>query len=191
MSFLEVFQVGFEFKTVLLEDFTQLAQVLHNEIGVSRPQLREGVVAREHGAGMDAAMARGLDVMLHIANEQCLPGIQLIFFQDIVDFFSLVPNPQVRFVEVFIKSDHGSLDCEMILMDSAEQKCPQVLGAAKLKEFSSVRQLANGTLDLLEAAMKPAFELGQWHVWQVPVVKNGERKAKLGAELLKAHLRAL
>ena len=108
-----------------------------------------------------------------------------------MDFISFVPNSQVRFVEVFIKPNDGSLDGEVVLMDGTKQKGPQVFGAAKLKEFPGVRQFANGTLHFLEAAMEPGFQLTQWDVRQMAVVENSKRQAKLGPELLKGHLRAL
>src|SRR5882762_8656499 len=191
MCFFKILEVRFEFQTVLLEDLAQLAQVLDDEIGVSRSQLRQGVVAGKHGAGMDAAMAGSLDIMLHVSYEYGFRRIQLVLFKNIVDFFPLVPNPQVRFIEVFIKPNRGSLDCKMVLMDGAEQKRPQIVSAAKLKELPGMRQFANGTLYLLEAAVEPILKLRQRNMRQVPVVKDRKRQAKLGAELFETHLRAL
>src|ERR1043166_8292042 len=95
-----------------------------DEIGLGGAQLLERVVTGEDGAGMDAAMPGGFDVVLHIADEQGLVGDQLVFLEDFVDFFAFIPDAEVRFVEVLMKSDGGGLDGEMVAMDGAQKEGP-------------------------------------------------------------------
>ena len=59
---------------VLLQHAAQFAEMLDNQIRLRRAQLLQRVVAGEHGAGMDAAVTRGFDVVLHVADEQRLVG---------------------------------------------------------------------------------------------------------------------
>ena len=44
--------------------------MLDDQIRLRRAQLFQRVVAGQHGAGMDAAVFGGLDVVLHVADEQ-------------------------------------------------------------------------------------------------------------------------
>ena len=114
----------------------------------------------------------------------------MIFGEDFVDFFPLVPNVRVGLVEVGAKAGDAALHQEMIAMHRAQKKRAQLLRAAKLQEVARVRQFANGILRLPETAVKPVFELGHRHVRRVAVVKIRERQGKLGAKFVQRHIRA-
>jgi len=73
--------------------------MLDNQVRLRLPQLIESVVARKHGAGMNAAMPRRLDVVLHVSHEECFFGRQLVLRKDFVYFLTLVPDIEVGFVE--------------------------------------------------------------------------------------------
>ena len=88
-------------------------------------------------------MPRGFNIVLHIADKQRLFGHQLVFLQDFVNFFALVPNADVGLVQVLVEPGNGSLHREMVLVYCAQQKSPQFAGAAKFEEIAGMRQFAN------------------------------------------------
>ena len=138
---------------------------------------------------MNAAVMRGFDVVLHVADEQRLVRAQMIFGEDVMDFFSLVPDVRVGLVEVGVEAGDAALHLEMIAMHRAQKKSAEFLRAAKFEKVTRVRQRAHGVLCLPETVVKPAFQLQQRHVRRVAVVKILERQGKLRAELIQRHLR--
>ena len=122
MGFLKVFRRRFEAQMVLLQNAAQFAEMLDDQIRLRRAQLLQRVVAGEHGTGMDPAVMRGLDVVLHVADEQRLVRAQMIFGEDFVNFFPLVPNVRVGLVEVSVESGDLALRHEMIVMHRAQKK---------------------------------------------------------------------
>ena len=54
-----------------------------------------------------------------------------------------------------------------------------------------MRELADGVLHLLESAVKPGLQLRQRHMRHMPIVKEREWQAKLGAELGEGQFGAL
>src|SRR4051794_34156225 len=110
---------------------------------------------------MDAAMFSSLNIVLHVADEERFVRYEVVFLKDLVNFFALVPNIEIRLIEVFVEAGDCGLHREMIAMYRAQQKGAHAFGAAELEKFARVRQFANGILDLFEAAMEPRFELRQ------------------------------
>jgi hypothetical protein len=108
-----------------------------------------------------------------------------------VDLFSLIPNAEVRLLEIFSKTDDGILHRKVVLVNGAQKKRAQFVFTAEFKKFSGVRQFANGTLGLPELAMKPGLQLWKRNVGRVFVVKSRERKAEFRAKFLEGNLRAI
>jgi hypothetical protein len=77
-------------------------------------------------------------------------GAQMIFGEDFVDFFPLVPNVRVGLVEKGVEAGDAALRQEMIAMHRAQKKRAQLLRAAKFQELARVRQFADGILRLPE-----------------------------------------
>ena len=177
-----------ELEVVTLQHLAQLGQVFDDEVRFRRAQLTERVVAGQHRAGMHAPVFGGLDVVLHVADEQRFAGSQGILFENFADFLSFVPNADIGGVDVFIEAGDARLDGEVVLVNRAEEKGANAMGPAELKELTGVREFADGILDLAKTAVEPAFELGQRDVRHVPVVKVCKRETELGAEFVEAHL---
>src|SRR6266446_3744084 len=104
---------------------------------------------------MNPAMARRLDIMLHVADEQRFVRIELVFLQDLVDFFRLVPDPEIRTVEERAKAGRFGLNPEMVEVNRAQEKGAQLAAPAKLQKIARVRKSADRILHLFEPAMKP------------------------------------
>ena len=169
--------------------FAQFRQMLDNQIRLRRAQLFQRVVAGQHGTGMHAAMLSGLDVMFHVADEQRFIRLKIVFGEDLVDFFALVPNIHVRFFEKYVKAGNAALDFEMVGVDGAQEKRAEFFGTAKFQKFARMWQFGHGSLRTFEFGVKPVFKLRHRHVRRVAVVKLGEWQRKLRAELFQRHLR--
>ena len=129
-------------------------------------------------------MARGLDVVLHVAHEQRLPRGEFVLLEDFQNLRPLVPNLYVGVVEEPIKAGRRRLSREMVAMNGAQQQSAQTARAAKDQHIARVRQFPRQVLDLAEMAVKPLLQLRQWNVWNVAAVEVFERKAKRGPKLL-------
>ena len=70
------------------------AEMLHDQVRLGGAQLLQRVVAGQHGAGMDAAVPRGLDVVLHVADEQRFVRLRL-FSRSISWIFSRLSQTSV------------------------------------------------------------------------------------------------
>ena len=102
------------------QDFTQLAQVLHNQIWLRATQLVERVVAREHGAGVNAAMFGRLDVVFHVTDEERVLGAEFVVRQNGVNLLPLVPDAGVWLIEKFIEDNLPKVGSEAEIPDSFE-----------------------------------------------------------------------
>ena len=96
MGFLKIFRRRFEAEIVLLQNAAQFAEMLDNQIRLRRAQLLQRVVAGEHGAGMDAAVMRGFDVVLHVADEQRFVRRANDFRRGFRGFFPACPKRPCR-----------------------------------------------------------------------------------------------
>ena len=161
-----------------------------DQIRLRLAQLLQRVVAGQHGAGMNAAMLRGLDVVLHVADEQRFVRHEPVFGEDFVDFFALVQNIGVRPVKEGVEAGHAALDQKMVAVDGAQHERAQLAGAAKFKKIARVRQFRNRILDFAVMAVEPVFQLRQRHVRRVAVIKIRERQGKFRAKFLQRHFRA-
>src|SRR5258706_15600555 len=65
------------------EKLLQLAEILADQVGTHRTQFLEGIVACQHGAGMDPASLAGLDIMFHVADKHRLVAVEVVFVQDV------------------------------------------------------------------------------------------------------------
>src|ERR1051326_3944457 len=99
-----------------------------------------------------------------------------------MDLLSLIPNVQIRLIQIFIEASDPALHRKMIAVDRAQQEGAQTFGPTEFKKLARMRQLADGVLHLLEAAVEPGFKLRQRDLRDKALVKAGERQAKLGAE---------
>src|ERR1039457_2510680 len=96
--------------------------MLDDQIRLGGAELREGVVAGQHGAGMHAAVLRSLDVVLHVADEQRFIRLELVFGEDVVDFFALVPNIGVSLFKKGVEINYTALHGEVISVNGAQKK---------------------------------------------------------------------
>ena len=114
-----------------------------NQIRLRGAQLFQRVVTGQHGAGMNAAVSRGFDVVFHVADEQRFVRLQIISGEDFMDFFTLVPNIGVRPVQKIIKAGHAALRGEMVGANGAQKERANFFCAAKSKEAACMRQFTN------------------------------------------------
>ena len=157
--------------------------------GFGGAQLVNGVVAGQHGARMNAAVPRGLDVVLHVADEKRFVGLEIIFAENLVDFFALVPDIGVRPVEKRVEAEVAVLRGKMIGVNGAQEKRADFVRATKFQKRARVRQFNDGSLRLTELAMKPVLQLRHRHVRRVAVIEFFEGQRELGAEFFQRHRR--
>ncbi len=161
--------------------------MLHNQVRPGGAQLFQRVVAGEHGAGMHAAVPGGGDVVFHVADEQRFLRLQLVFPQNFVDLFALVPDIGVGLVNKGVKAVLAALGFEMVAVDGAQQKRAEPAGAAELQKGPRVRELGDRVLELPIGGVEPFLELRHGHVRRVPVVETGEGQLKFRAKLRQRH----
>src|SRR4030095_17216029 len=85
-------------------------------------------------------MARSLDVMLHVTDEQGLVGEEPVLAQNLMNHLTLVPDADVRLVEVSGQARRGLLHVKVILMNRAEQERSYLARPTELEEFLGMRQ---------------------------------------------------
>ena len=85
-------------------------------------ELLERVVAREQCAGMNSAVVRRFNVVLHVADVQRLIFRQVVHLDDGMNFFPLVPYVEVGALEAIAHPGVVSLFCEVLRLDGAEDK---------------------------------------------------------------------
>ena len=162
-----------------------------DDVGFRGAELIEFVVTRENGAGMKSAVLGGLDVMLHVADEQRFASIEIVVGKDVVDFLSLVQNASVGFFKKPTKARGALLNSEVIVRNCAEKEGADFVCGAEFQKVAGVRQGADGGLDLAEAGVKPGLQLRHWDVRREFVVKDREWQAELGAELFESEFGAV
>ena len=132
-----------ELEAITLQHRAQFGQVFNDQIRFGSPQLGQCVVTGQHGAGMDAAVLGGGDVVFHVADEQCFAGLQFVVAKYLVDFFALVPDIGVRFFEKKVEAVALTLDAKMVGVDGAQEKRADLVRTAKFEERACVRQFNN------------------------------------------------
>src|SRR4051812_47299737 len=137
---------------------------------------------------MNSTVLRGFDIMLHIADEQCLVRIKPVLLKNLMNLLPLVPDVEVRLIQVFVEAGDAALHRKMIAVHCTQEKGAQAFSSAEFEKLARMRQLAHGILNLLETAVKPGFKLRQRHFWDKPFVKAGEGQAKLGSECFERNL---
>lgn len=184
MTFFKRASWRFEVKIVLAKDFEKFAEMFDNQIRLRLAKLIEGVVTGQYGARVNSAMARGFDVVLHVADEKCFVGIELIDRENFVNFLALVPDADVGNVEILPEIGSLFLNSEMFRRDGAQQEGANFMGATKFEESACVWKGTNGRLHFAKATMKPGFQLRHRNAGRVLVVKNGEGQTEFRAELI-------
>src|SRR5437899_1693936 len=111
-----------------------------NEVRFGGAKLVERVVAGKDGTGMNASVARGLDIVLHIADKQSFGGDEVVLFEELVDFFALVPNLEIRPIQERAETGGSRLHGKMVAMDRAQKKRAKLSIAAELEKLARVRQ---------------------------------------------------
>src|SRR6478736_9951415 len=119
-------------KIILLEDVAQFTKVFDDQVRFSAAQLIESIIASQHGTGMNASVFSGLDVVLHVTDEEGFFGLETIINQDLMDFLALVPDTGIRPIEILAETRGAFLDGKMIWRNGAQQKCANFSPAAKL-----------------------------------------------------------
>ncbi len=176
-----------EMEIVFLQHAAQFTEMFDDEFGAGGAQLVERVVAGEHGAGMNAAMPGGGDVMFHVADEKGFGGVELVFAEDVVDLFAFVEHIGVGLVEEGIQFADAALGLEQVAVDGAQQKGTQLVGAAKFEKGARVGQLMDNVPGLAELRLEPFFQLGPRYMRDVAIVKMREGQLEFRAELVERH----
>lgn len=114
--------------------------MLDNEVGFGGAKLIKRVVARENSAGMNPAVLSGLDVMLHVADEECLARKEIVVGEYLVNFFTFIPNARVRLIEVTTEPRGAFLHGEMIIGHCAEKEGAEFVIATELQEVLGMGQ---------------------------------------------------
>ncbi len=73
-------------------------------------------------------------------------GLKIVFGEDVVDFFALVPDIGVRPVEKNVKADHAALHGKMVGVNGAQEKRAEFFCAAEFQKIARVRQFHHGSL---------------------------------------------
>lgn len=178
-----------QMETVFLQPLPQFPEMFDNQIRFRGAQLRQRIVTRQHRTRMNAAVPRRFNVMFHVTDEHGFIWLQIVLGQNIVNFFSFVPNVRVRFVEKRSKARYAALRRKMIPMHGAEQERADFFVPAKLEKLPRMRQLTNRILRAPEFAMKPFLKLRHRHMRRVPVIKFGKRQGKFRAKFFQRHFR--
>src|SRR2546423_8828289 len=140
---------------------------------------------------MNSAVAGGLDIVLHVPDEEGFFGLEIVLLENLMNLFALIPDAEVRPIQVRPETRRGGLNGKMIVMNRAQKEGSQLPLTAKLKEIARVGERTNGILDLFEAAVKPRLELAEGDVRHMTLIKDCERKAKLSPKLLQTHFRPI
>jgi len=173
--------------TVSFQDCTQFSKMLNNHVRSRHAKLLNRVIPGQHSAGVNAAMPRCLNVVLHIPDEQGFRRRQRVRLKYLVNLLPLVVDADVRHVNILVKASGCGLRYKVRFMNGAQEKRSQVPLAAKLQEFPGVWQFANRILDLPKTRVKPLFELVHRNVRNVLVVKDRKRKAEFRAECVQGY----
>ena len=167
-----------------VEKVAHLAQVAEEQVRVRALELAQRVVAGEHGAAHHAGVARGLDVVDHVADEDGLVGVEAVLGQQVEDDLALVEGLRVGLPEVGLDAEALALGLVVLVMDRAEKKRGQAALAQVVEELLRVGQQGDAGLQELERGVVVMVELGQRQLGQVLFVEIGEREVELFPELL-------
>ena len=133
---------------------------------------------------MYATMVGGFYIVLHISYIERLLSGKLVFLDDVIDFFALIPDTKVGVFEVRLHFCIGRLGGEIVCIHRAEDEAPDIFRFAKVKKLDGVGQSQHIAADLAEIPVEPFFQLFKRDVGNVAIVKVGERKLELGTELV-------
>jgi len=178
----------FQLHAVSLEDLAEFTEVFDNQIRFGIAELVEILIPGEDCAGGDATVVSGFDVVLHVADEQCFVGCEIVLLQDLMNALSFVADVEVAAFEELPEAGAGLLDFEMVGMDGAEDEGAGALFPAEEKEVARVGQWEDAILDFTKPIVEPGFELIHWDMRDVTIVKGFERERKFGAELVQCEL---
>ena len=131
-------------------------------------------------------MAGGLDVMLHVADENGFVEDEVVFGEDFADALTFVPDVEVGAFEEFAETGAVLLRGEMIGMNGAEDEGADAAFPAKDEELACVGQGDDGILDFLKPGTEPFLELFNGDVGNMAVVKRFEGQGKFGAKLFES-----
>ena len=134
-------------------------------------------------------MPRRGDVVLHVADEQCFLGLQVILAENFMNFFALIPDIGVRPVNKGVEPVALALHFEMVAVNRAEQKGAKFFRATEFQKIPRMWQFHDGTLRLPELCMEPCFQLGHRHMRRMAIVKPRERQLKFLPEFVEGHRR--
>ena len=138
---------------------------------------------------MNAAVARGGDVVLHVANEQRLVRLQMVLAENLVDFFTFVPNAGIGPVEQRAKAGDAALRLEIVTLHRAQKQRAHLFRAAEFQKLPRVRERDHGRLQPAIRGMKPRLQLRHGNVRRMAVVKLREGQFKLRAKFGPRHRR--
>jgi hypothetical protein len=115
-------------------------------VGQGFLELGEGVVAGEDGAGADATVAGGGDIVLHVADEEGLFRAEVVVFENAVDGVPLVGHTGIGLAKEVVHAQAAGLVLEVGLVDGAEEKDGKVAGVAVFKDLSRPGEKGDGVV---------------------------------------------
>ena len=174
----------------MLQNPAKFSQVFDDDLRSHFAQLLQRIIAGQHGTGMNAAMVRRFDVVLHVADEERFLRRELVFSKNIMNFFPFIQDIGIGPAQKNVKARDPALNQEMILMNRAENKGANAPDPAEFKEIARVREFANGVLNFPIMAVEPVFQLRQRHMRRMAIVEIRERQGKFRAKFLQRHFRA-
>ncbi len=127
---------------------------------------------------MHAAVAGGLDIMRHVADECGMFRAQGVVFQQVVDVFSFVSDAGMNTLEIRIQCEFPRLSGEVVRMSGAEHEAAMPLGLTPAEEVAGVGQKSGLFFRAHEGGVKNGFEGSQHLAGQQALVKPGKRQFK-------------
>lgn len=142
------------------------------------------VVAGENGDGRDAAVARGLDIVSHVADECRFLGVEAVLGEDLVDDIALVDDAGVSCLKVVAKSEIIHLALEGESVHGSEDEGANAEGGAPFELFAGVWEDGDGGEGGVEGGSEMRFEFGEGDIWEEFRVKFRVRETEAPAEAL-------
>src|SRR5208282_1625004 len=82
------------------KEFLQFTEMEADQVRVHRAQFVEGIVARQHRAGVDAAGAARFNVVFHVADEHRFLPVEPVLVQDVMNLGRLVLDADIGFGDI-------------------------------------------------------------------------------------------
>jgi hypothetical protein len=167
---------------VALEDLGDGKHVRRDMVGQGFLKLGKGVVAGEDGAGADATVAGGGDIVLHIADQKGLFRAEVVVLENAVDGIPLVGDTGIGLAEEVVHAEAAGLVLKIGLVNGAEEKGGQIAGVAVFENFPGPGQEGDGVVKFPEDLSEDLFQLVEGGVGDVLFVEALVREIEFFTE---------